>query len=144
MAVKPIPAGYHAITPYLVVENASRLIEFLEKAFGAEVEHQTIDKAGTVRHADIRIGDSHLMLSEANPQWPATAAAIYLYVTDCDATYKRAVAAGGTSIMELTNMFYGDRHGGVKNPTGNTWWIATHIEDIPGDELARRAAAMMK
>jgi PhnB protein len=139
--VKPIPDGYHQITPYLTVENGAELVEFLQRAFGATVQHQMDRPDGSLWHADLQIGDSHVMLGGASEEWPAMPSAIHLYVEDADATYTRALAAGGTSIMEPMDMFYGDRHGGVKDPSGNSWWIATHIEDVSPEELARRGRA---
>jgi PhnB protein len=144
MAVKPIPDGYHTVTPYMVVSGVARLIDFLKRAFDAKELHATKDSSGTIRHAEIQIGDSRVMLGEANEQWKAMPSAIYLYVSDADAAYRGALAAGATSIMEPADQFYGDRHGGVTDPTGNMWWIATHIEDMPPAEMERRAKAYMK
>ena len=139
--VKPIPDGYHSVTPYLIVKNGGRLVEFLEKAFGASVVHRMDHADGTLMHADLHVGDSHVMLGGASDEWPEAPASIYLYVEDADATYQRALEAGGTSIMEPQDMFYGDRHGGVKDPSGNSWWIATHIEDVSAEEMEKRGKA---
>ena len=139
-AVKPIPEGYHTVTPYLVVEGANRLLAFLEAAFGAKVLYRTDRPDGEIAHAEIQIGDSRVMLSGSQPQWPALPCALYLYVEDCDALYARALAAGAKSTQEPADMFYGDRHGGVIDPSGNQWWIATHIEDVSPEELERRSA----
>jgi PhnB protein len=141
MAVKPIPEGYHTVTPYLLVKGVAELLPFLESALGAKVNHQMTRPDGTVGHADITIGNSHVMLGETADRWPAMPAMLYLYVEDADAMYQRALDAGGTSIMPMADQFYGDRHGAVADPSGNQWWIATHVEDVPPDELARRAAA---
>ena len=138
--VKPIPEGYHTVTPYLVVEGANRLLAFLEAAFGAKVLYRTDRPDGEVAHAEIQIGDSRVMLSGSQPQWPALPCALYLYVEDCDALYAQALAAGAKSTQEPADMFYGDRHGGVIDPSGNQWWIATHIEDVSPEELERRSA----
>lgn len=138
--VKPIPEGYHTVTPYLVVEGANRLLAFLEAAFGAKVLHRTDRPDGEVAHAEIQIGDSRVMLSGSQPQWPALPCALYLYVEDCDALHAQALAAGAKSTQEPADMFYGDRHGGVIDPAGNQWWIATHIEDVSPEELERRSA----
>jgi uncharacterized glyoxalase superfamily protein PhnB len=135
MAVKPIPGGYHQVTPYLIVEGASSLIEFLKEAFDAQ---------GTIMHAEVRIGDSVVMLSDVMGVCKPMPTAIYLYVDDVDATYQRALQAGATSVMEPANQFYGDRLGRVKDPAGNYWWIATHIKDAPREELAQRAEASMR
>jgi PhnB protein len=139
MSVKPIPDGYHAITPYLVGHNVAGLIDFLAAAFGAvEIERMT-DPAGRIMHAEVRIGDSIVMMGEANEQFPPLPTAIYHYVVDCDATYQRAIAAGGKSLMEPANQFYGDRNAGIEDPSGNKWWIGTHVEDVSRAELERRA-----
>jgi PhnB protein len=144
MAVKPVPEGYHTITPYLVVPGAAKLIDFLKQAFDAREIHRMNAPDGSVMHAELQIGDSRLMMGEASGQFPAMPVGLYLYVPNCDELYRRAIAAGGTSIAEPKDQFYGDRHGGVKDPAGNQWWIATHIEDVAPDEMTRRAEAHMK
>jgi len=144
MAVKPIPDGYHTVTPYLVVQRAAKLIDFLKQAFEAkEIECMT-QPDGTIRHAEVRIGDSVVMVSEAKDEWKPMPSGIYLYVNDTDAVYKRALQAGATSIMEPADQFYGDRNAGVKDLSGNHWWIATHKEDVPPEEIQKRAEAAMK
>lgn len=140
MAVKPVPDGYHTVTPYLVVDDVARLIAFIEQAFGARETHRTKGPDGTIRHAEAQIGDSRVMMGQARDPWKPMPAAIYLYVPDTDATYQRAVAAGGKSLMEPANQFYGDRNAGVADPMGNYWWIGTHVEDVSPEELERRAA----
>jgi uncharacterized glyoxalase superfamily protein PhnB len=144
MAVRPIPEGYHSVTPYLVVQGVDRLIDFLEQAFGAEERYRHQRPDGTTGHAEVQIGDSIVMMGEASAQWKAMPAALYLYVNHVDVTYRQALQAGAKSLMEPTDMFYGDRSGGVIDPFGNSWWIATHQEDVPPDELARRAKAQGK
>jgi PhnB protein len=144
MPVKPIPDGYHTITPYLVVANVNKLIEFVIKAFDAKEKHRTARPDGTIMHAEFKIGDSPVMMAEAMPGWPAKPSAYYLYVTDTDAVYQRALQAGGKSIMEPANQFYGDRNAGVEDPVGNQWFIATHIEDMAPEELQRRAHEAIK
>jgi PhnB protein len=144
MAVKPIPDGYHTVTPYLTVEGASSLIEFLKEAFDAQETERVVQPDGTIMHAEVTIGDSVVMLSDAMGERKPMPTSIYLYVNDADATYQRALQAGGTSMMEPANLFYGDRHGSVKDPAGNYWSIATHIEDVPREELAKRAEDFMK
>ena len=141
MAVKPRPDGYHSVTPYLVVKGVEGLIDFLGSAFGATVEFKHARPDGTIGHAEMKLGDSKIMMGEAGPQCAAKTAAHYLYVEDTDAVYHRALDAGGTSLTEPTDHFYGDRGAGVEDPFGNTWWIGTHIEDVPHEELERRAAA---
>jgi uncharacterized glyoxalase superfamily protein PhnB len=144
MAVKPIPEGYHSMTPCLVVDGAAKLIDFLKKAFEAQEIFRMPRPDGGIMHAEVKIGDSMLMIGDATEQWKPMTGVIYLYVSDADAVYKRALQAGATSLMEPINQFYGDRHGGVKDPAGNVWWIATRREDVPPDELGRRAEAFMK
>ncbi|MGH7848003.1 MAG: VOC family protein [Candidatus Binatia bacterium] len=144
MAAKAIPDGYHAVTPYLVVQGAARLIDFLKQAFDAQETFRMPTADGTIMHAEVKIGDSMLMMGEASEQWKPMPASMYLYVTDSDAVYKRALQAGATSIMEPADQFYGDRHGGVKDPSGNMWWIATHKEDVAPEELKKRAEAFIK
>lgn len=143
MAVKPIPDGYHSVTPYLMVENAGKLIDFLKQAFGATETERVSRPDGGVMHAEVRIGNSPVMMGEPMGR-PAMPAGLYLYVEDVDAIYAQALAAGATSLMAPADQFYGDRSGGVTDPAGNTWWIATHIEDVPHDELAKRAEEAMK
>jgi PhnB protein len=141
MPVKPVPDGFRTVTPYLVVEDVPRLIDFLKAAFGA-VETERVDgPGGRVAHAEVRIGDSIVMMGGAMERFPAIQTMLYVYVPDADAVYGQALQAGATSVMEPANQFYGDRSGGVKDPAGNTWWIATHVEDVPRDELQRRALA---
>jgi PhnB protein len=144
MSVKPIPDGYHAVTPYLVVQGAAKLIDFLKQAFAAQETERLARPDGMIGHAEVRIGDSIVMMSEAGGAWAPMPSAMYLYVNDADATYKRALQAGATSTMEPTDQFYGDRSAGVKDPSGNQWWIATHKEDLSPEELAKRAHAAMK
>jgi len=140
MAVKPVPDTYHTLTPYLIVKGAAQLVDFLKGAFGAKEVHLMQMPDGTIAHGDFAIGDSHVMLGEASGAWPAQTTSLYLYVADSDGTFKRAVAAGGTSVKEPKTQFYGNRHGAVKDTCGNTRRIATHVEDVPPDELERRAA----
>lgn len=141
MPVKPIPEGYHTVTPYLTVPGVARLIEFLKQAFGAEEKERMARPDGAVMHAEVRIGDSMVMLGEPSGNFSPMPAMIYLYVDDTDAAYRRALEAGATSMMEPADQFYGDRNAGVKDPSGNLWWIATHKEDVPPEEMKRRAEA---
>ena len=144
MPAKPVPDTYHTVTPYLVVKGAAQLVDFITRAFGAREVHMMKGPNGEVRHGDLTVGDSHVMLGEASDPWPSQPCSLYVYLPDCDATYKQAIAAGGTSVQEPKTQFYGDRHGAVKDPCGNTWWIATHVEDVPPAELERRAAAAVR
>lgn len=144
MVVKPIPEGYHSVTPYLVAERVDNLIDFLKKAFGAVEKHRNLRPDGSIAHAEVRIGDSPIMMGGASEQWKAMPAAFYHYVNDVDAAFKRALDAGGKSLSEPADMFYGDRSGGVVDPSGNIWWLATHKEDVSDEEIARRGAAQGK
>jgi PhnB protein len=145
MAAKPVPDGYHTVTPYLTVRGAPKVIEFLRQAFGAEISHEPIKRPdGTIMHAQVTIGDSPIMIAEESEMAKATESSLYLYVPNVDSVYQRAIKAGGNSIMEPTDMFYGDRNGGVKDPSGNSWFIATHKEDVAPQELQKRAEAFMK
>ena len=143
MAVKPIPEGYHTVCPYLTVSDATAELEFLTRAFGARVVENMKGPDGRIMHADVIIGDSHVMMGQAGDGWAPTQAGVHLYVPDCDAVYRAALAAGGSSIFEPATQFYGDRQGGVKDVCGNQWWISTHVEDVPKDEMERRASAYM-
>ena len=140
MAASVIPPGYHTVTPYLTVEGVASLLDFLQKAFDATVIERMDGPDGTVMHAEVRIGDSVVMMGDTAGRFPAMPATLYMYVPDCDALYKRAIDAGATSISAPADQFYGDRHGGVTDPSGNRWYIATRIETVPPDELQRRAA----
>ena len=139
MAVKPIPDGYHTVTPYLTVDNPGAVIDFLKKAFAAEETFAMRDDKGNVQHAEVKVGSSMLMLGAAHDQWKSRPGNFYVYVEDCDAAYKKALDAGGTSLSEPETQFYGDRHGGVTDSQGNNWWVATHVEDVPQAELEKRA-----
>ena len=145
MAVKLIPEGYHSVTPYLTVRGAGKVIEFLKQAFGAKLSHEPIKRPdGSIMHAQVLIGDSRIMIAEENEMAKATTSTLYLYVPNVDSVYQQAVKAGGAKVMEPMDMFYGDRSGGVKDPSGNSWFIATHIEDVAPQELAKRAEAFAK
>jgi PhnB protein len=136
----PIPEGYSTVTPYLCVVEAARLIEFLKQAFAAKVIVRMDGPDGSVMHAEVKIGDSMVMIGQV-PAERATRAMLHLYLPDADATYKKALAAGATSVREMADQFYGDRTGGVRDAFGNDWYIATHIEDVSPEEMKRRMAA---
>jgi PhnB protein len=144
MPVPPIPPGLHTIQPYFIARGVPRLIDFCKQAFAATEMHRSTTPDGTVMHAQLKIGDSMVMMGEAHAQWTPMPAAIYMYVPDVDATYAKAIAAGGESLAAPSDQFYGDRMSGVKDLCGNMWWIATHVEDVPADELERRQAEAMK
>src|SRR2546426_3769066 len=123
MAVQPIPEGYTAVTPYLAVEDASKLLEFVKQAFGAEETFKTPTPDGKIGHAEVKINGSMIMLADASTsdQGQAMPGMIHLYVDDTDKSYRRALEAGATSLREPQNMFYGDRTAGVRDPVGNHW-----------------------
>jgi uncharacterized glyoxalase superfamily protein PhnB len=141
MKIKFVPKGFQQAVPYLMVRDAAKLIEFAKKVFKAKVLKR-LDVNGVVMNAQLRIGDCVVMLSEARGEWQPMPAQIYLYVPKVDATYQAALKAGATSVMELRNEFYGDRAGGVKDASGNIWWLATHIEDVSPKELKKRLAKL--
>jgi PhnB protein len=140
----PIPKGFHTVTPVLTVHGAAKLIDFLRQAFDAEETYRLPGPDGTIIHAEVKIGDSMVMIGEASDQWQPMPATVALYVEDTDRWYQRALKAGATSVREPSNQFYGDRSAGVKDFFGNQWWIHTHIEDVSPDELKKRAETWMK
>lgn len=144
MAVQPVPAGFHTVTPYLIVPGVAKLLDFLKRAFDAKEAGRFERPDGGIMHASVQIGDSMVMMGEPMDESQAKPASLYLYVSDTDALYKRALEAGATSVMEPADQFYGDRNAGVKDASGNIWWIGTHIEDVPAEEMAKRAAAHAK
>jgi len=144
MPVKPIPDGYHTATPYLIVPGVPKLIDFLKAAFDAKEQHRMEDPKGGIMHAEVKIGDSPIMLGEPMGDWKPMPCMIYLYVEDTDAVYHRALQAGAISMMEPADQFYGDRNAGVKDEAGNLWWIATHKEDVAPADMKKRAEAAMK
>jgi PhnB protein len=144
-SVKPIPEGYHTVTPYILVQGADKLIDFIKKAFDAKETERYSMPDGSIGHAEVRIGDSVLMVSDAQgEEYKPMAAGIHLYVEDCDVTYKHALEAGATSVSEPQDQFYGDRSSGVNDQFGNKWWIATHKEDLSKEEIAKRMDDAMK
>jgi PhnB protein len=140
--VKPVPEGYHTVTPFLNVKGAAETIEFIKKAFGGEERARMPGPDGKIMHAEVRIGDSLIMLSDAMQQ-PPTPGNLHLYVTDADAVFKRAIEAGAKVLMPIQDMFWGDRYGSVTDPLGNHWSIATHKEDVAPAEMGKRAQAAM-
>jgi PhnB protein len=145
--VAPIPPGYHTVTPYLAIRKAARAIDFYKKAFGAAESYRLEAPDGSIAHAEIRIGDSPVMLSDENPEMGSkspqtlggTPANLLLYVEDVDAAFRRAVAAGATATMPPADMFWGDRYGKLLDPFGHEWSLATHIEDLTPAQIAERA-----
>lgn len=152
MPVPPIPPGYRSITPYLAVDGAERALAWYAEAFGARERMRLPMPGGKIGHAEIEIGDSVVMLSDACPEWgnrsPAALGGspvmLHLYVADVDATVGRAAAAGAEVIRPVANQFYGDRSGAVRDPFGHVWHIATHVEDVPPEEIPRRMQAMQQ
>ena len=148
MSVKPIPDGYHSVTPYLCVRRAAQAIEFYKKAFLATERMRIAQPDGRVGHAELQVGDSVIMLSDEFPEIGARSpqslggspVGIHLYVEDADAIFSQAVAAGAKIKRPIADQFYGDRLGGVEDPFGHTWWISTHKEDLSPQEIERRAA----
>jgi PhnB protein len=136
--VNYVPTGFQTLLPYLLVDDGTKMLNFLKKAFKAKEDHVSHDDNGKVRHATVEIYGSKLMMGQVGGDWKATPCSLYFYVRDCDAVQKAAIAAGATQIMPPTNQFYGDRHGGVIDPCGNQWWIATHLEDVSNNEIERR------
>ena len=151
MAVKPIPDGYHTVTPYLVVEDAAAAIDYYKKAFGATERGRMEGPDGKIGHAEVQIGDAVVMLSDPVPQGSTrppielggTTSSVVLYVEDVDAVVERAVDAGGIVVMEVADQFWGDRFGTITDPFGHVWSVATHVEDVPPEEMEQRANAAM-
>ena len=141
---KPIPEGFHTITPFVVVEGAEAFLEFIEKAFDADTSIDMKSPNGQVMHATGQIGDSKIMVADAMPGFKAMPCMLYVYVENIDAVYKQAVKAGGTSLREPVNEFYGDRSAGITDKWNNQWWIATHIEDVDEEEMYKRAEKLHK
>lgn len=137
--VQPIPKGFHTVTPFLIVKNATALLDFVNKAFNGETTSIMKDPDGKVMHATARIGNSTIMVSDASERFPSMPAMLYLYMDDVDVVYKKALSAGGESLREPTDEFYGDRSAGIRDAWDNQWWIATHVEDVDEKELKRRA-----
>jgi uncharacterized glyoxalase superfamily protein PhnB len=148
---KPIPDGYRTITPHLIVKDGAKAIDFYKKAFGAEERGRMAGPDGRLMHAELKIGDSIVMLADEYPEMggksPATLSGtpvtLHLYVTDADAAFKKAVAAGAKATMPIADMFWGDRYGRVTDPFGHEWSIATHMKDMTADEMAKAAKAAM-
>ena len=152
MATKPIPDGYRTATPYLIIKGAADAIEFYKRAFGATELLRMADPQGRVGHAEIKIGDSVIMLADEHPAMGyrgprslgGSSVSILLYLEDVDGVFERAVKAGAKAQRPVADQFYGDRSGTLEDPFGHVWTVATHVEDVPPEEMQRRAEAAMK
>lgn len=138
MTVKAIPEGYTTITPWIIGADTAGLMDYLTQAFGAEELSRLADENGVIGHAEMRIGDAVVMMFDSRPDWPPTPAFLRLYVDDAEAVHRQAVEAGGTSVTEVTHLFFGDKVGRVRDPYGNLYWIQTRIEDVTEDEMVER------
>lgn len=151
MTTKPVPEGYHTVSPYLAVEDAARAIDYYAKAFGAKEVVRMNAPGGKIGHAELEIGDSRIMLSDPFPQASTrppkeiggTSGSVFLYVEDVDAVVKQATDAGATVTMEVADQFWGDRFGTITDPFGHVWSIATHVEDLSPEEIEERGRAAM-
>jgi PhnB protein len=149
--VKPIPDGYHSVTPYLCIKGAAKAIDFYKKAFGAEEIIRMAQPDGKIGHAEIQIGDSRIMLADEYPEmgfrgpeaYGGSPVMIHLYVNDVDSVARQAVAAGAKEIREVKDQFYGDRSGSFADPFGHQWHLSTHKEELTPEEIGKRAAAAM-
>jgi uncharacterized glyoxalase superfamily protein PhnB len=143
-AVRAVPEGFHTVTPYLIVDNASRLIEFIKNAFNGEVTFIQKADENRIMHATVKIGNSIIMISDTMEGMSPQTAMLYLYLEDVDSVFKKAVDAKATSVHEPKTEFYGDRAGAVKDEWNNIWWIATHVEDVEPEELERRSKEVQR
>jgi PhnB protein len=139
--VKPVPEGYHTVSSYIVVPGVAKLIDFAKQAFGAAEVYVSKRPDGTVQHAEIKIGDSIVMMGEGAESGKNFPAMLHLYLEDVDGVYRRALQAGAKSVREPADQPYGDRSGGVEDAFGNQWWISTHVEDVTSEEMEQRAKA---
>jgi len=152
MTAKPIPDGYHTVTPYLIVKDAARALDFYQQAFGATELFRMAGPNGTIGHAEIKIGDSPIMLADEHPEHGfvgpqtlgGTPVSICLYVKDVDVLAQRAIAAGAKVLRPVKDQFYGDRSGTLADPFGHVWTISTHVEDVPPEEMSRRFESFCK
>ena len=134
------PAGYGTVTPWVISKDSAGLIRFLEAAFSARetAGSRMLNADGSIAHVEVTIGNSIVMLFDSYPGWPETPAFLRLHLEDADSTYRKALTAGATSVTEVTELFWGDRVGRVRDPFGNIWWLQSHVADVPFDEMQRR------
>jgi PhnB protein len=152
MATKPIPDGYHSVTPYLIVKGAASAIDFYKRAFGAVELMRMPGPDGKIGHAELRIGDSTIMLADEHPEMGhhspqslgGAGVTLMVYVERVDDVFRRAVASGAKELQSIKDQFYGDRSGRLQDPFGHTWTVATHVEDVPPEEMRRRAEKFMQ
>ena len=146
---KGVPEGFHTATPYLIIKDAASAMDFYKRAFGAIELERITDADGKIRHGEIKIGDSPIMIGGESPEFPdwqspetrgGTPVHLYLYVEDCDAMFNRAIAEGAKVLLPMEDKFYGDRSGGLTDPYGHVWYISTRIEDLSEEEIKRRAS----
>jgi PhnB protein len=143
-SVRAVPEGFHTVTPYVVSENATKFMEFIEKSLGGKITFVQKQEDQKVMHATVQIGDSLIMVCDAMESHPAQPVILYLYVEDPDALFKKATEGKATVVQEMEDQFYGDRVGAIKDEWGNVWWIGKHVEDVEEKELDRRAKTVMK
>jgi PhnB protein len=141
---KIIPDGYHTINTSVIVDGAQEVVDFLKKTFDAKERLMMPGQPGKIAHAELEIGDSLVMISDATEQYPATRCRVYAYVADVDATYKRALAAGAKGVEEPQNQFWGDRTAAIVDSKGNHWAIAPRVEDLSSEEIGKRAQEFLK
>ena len=152
MATKAIPEGYRTATPYLIIKGAAEAIDFYKRTFGATELLRMADPQGRIGHAEIKIGDSVIMLADEHPAMGyrgprslgGSSVSILLYLENVDGVFERAIKAGAKAQRAVADQFYGDRSGTLEDPFGHVWTVATHVEDVPAEELQRRAEAAMK
>jgi len=136
----PVPDGYGTVTPWIISSDTARLLDFVAAAFDATEIARIINDDGTIGHAEVRIGDSVVMMFDGRPEWPDTPAFLRLYVEDGDVVFRRALAAGAVPVSEMTELFWGDRVGRVRDPLGNVWWLQDRVADLSPEEIQQRAA----
>ena len=142
--INPVPEGFHTITPYFIVNDANKFIDFIKEAFNAVENHRSVTPDGRIMHAQLKIGDSFIMMGESTGEWKPMPCTIYMYLPDVDAVFNKALKSGGMKLREPNNEFYGDRICGVEDPLGNQWWIATHVEVVSPEEMKKREEKMMQ